>query len=493
MSTEITSMFSSSNSIEYLVEQYMRLESRPKDALVNQKNELDQRNKILSDLDSTLSALESKAERLTDPITDYFAYKNAASSDEDKLIATAGATAQLGNHSISVDRLAIADTRVSKQYTDTDTSFTGFTTDQTFSIEVAHPTDVDESNRESISVTVASSVFTQEDEAVLYDIADAINSAMSTAVTAETIDSNEVVHASVVTEESGKSRLILRTEESGYTYRMDFTDSGDSLLAALEVNAAVQSSGTSGGYITNVGTSATDSELNAKFTVDGLTFYRDSNNVTDALTGVTLKLQDTFATDQTVTVTTDTDTVKGEVNAFLEAYNDALKFLKENTTINSTTYERGALADDITYRGIMYELRNMTITSVSGVSNSDFSKLFNIGIEADSEGYLSIEDDEKFVEALEANSTYVSEIFNASDGIAEEIKSYLDNYVKTGGTIDGSKNNIESQQIYLDDRIDLMDEILAGREAQLRREFTELQDLMYRLSNQQSFFSSFFG
>mgnify|MGYP000285865739 CR=1 FL=1 len=491
MAIDIGSVFSNQSSIERLISQYMALESRPRDDLVSKKDTLNERKTVLSNLDSKLSTLETKVERLTDTITDYFAAKLATGSDNDKFTVSAASSAELGNHNLTVDRLAVSDTRVSKQYTDTDTSFSSFTTDQTFSIEVAHPTDTDSSNRVSISVTVTADKFSQNDDQVLADIADAINSAMTSAVSSETIDSDEVVHASIVTEETGKSRLVLRTEQSGYTYRMDFTDSTDDLLQALEVNAAVQYSGTSGGYITYVGTSATNSELNSKFTMDGLTFYRDSNNVTDALTGVTLQLLDTFSTTETITVNVDTESVKGEVQGFLDAYNEALKFLRTNTQMDPDTYEAGTLSNDYIYRGIITELRTIVSNEVSGVSNSDYSRLSSIGIKADDKGLLSIADSDKFTEALEANATNVSDLFNASDGIAVEIKDYIDNFVDTGGTIDNSKDNIDDQVTYLDDRISYMDEWLLKRETQLREEFARLQDTMARLANQQSFFSSF--
>lgn len=488
---DISSLLGSQNSIEYLVEQYMRYESRPKNDLLDRQSELNSRKTVLSDLDSKLSALQSKAERLSDPITDYFATRSSSESDSDILTSTAGATASLGNHAITIDRLAISDTRVSQQYTDTDTSFSGFTVDQTFEIEVGSPTDLDANNRTSISITVTAADLALDNDEALIEIADAINSAMYTAVTNETIGSEEQIRASVVTEETGKSRIVLRSESSGYTYRMDFTDSADSLLSTLGVSDAVASTGTAGGYITEVGTSATTSMLNSKFNIDGLDFYRDSNNVTDALTGVTLKLLDTAASTQTVTVVADTEGVKGEVNAFLDSYNEAMTYLRENTQIDPSTYKRGALADDITYRGIVYDLRNYTLNEVTGVANSDYSRLFNIGIEADSDGMLSIADSDKFVEAIETNSNYVAELFNASDGLATQLDSYLENYVKTGGSIDSSKNNIDDQLTTLVDRISLMDDILYRREDQLRQEFTSLQEMMYKLQNQQSFLGSF--
>jgi flagellar hook-associated protein 2 len=491
MAVDITTIFDSQAAIDRLIDQFMVLEERPLNRLLDKKEALEEKKSIFSELDSKLSSLKTVTERLTDTITDYFAAKTATTSDSDRFTATASASAQLGNHSITVERLAVSDTRVSKQYTDTNSSFTSFTADQTFYIDVAHPTSSDPSNRVSIAVTVTSATFSKTDDQVLQDIADAINSAMANAVTAETIDSDEVVHASVVTEESGKSRLVLRSEQSGYTYRMNFTDSADSLLTSLEVNSSSQSSGTSGGYITYVGTGVTDSLLNSKFTLDGLTFYRDSNNVTDAVTGVTLQLLDTFTTTETVTITADVDTVKGEVQSFIDAYNEVIKYLRENARYNPDAEQNGALSNELVYKDIINTLRSYIVATVSGASSSTYTKLYNIGIEADDEGLLSIKDLDKFTQALEANSTNVSDLFRASDGVAENIKNYIDTFVRVGGTIDSSKNNIDSQLIDLEDRISFVEELLDKREAMLREEFSKLQEAMVQLTQQQSFFGLF--
>ena len=493
MAIDITSVFDSRNAIDQLVQQYMALESRPRDMLVERKNNLEQRKSVLTDLDSKLSALKTQVDRLTDTLTNYFAAKTATSSNSDYFTVSADYSAQLGNHSLTVTRTASSDTRVSQQYTDSASDFTGFTTDQTFSIEVAHPTDTNPNNRVSISVTVSASSFSQTNDLVLQDIANAINSAMSDAVTADTIADDEVVRATVVNEESGVSRLVLRSNNSGYTYRMNFTDSADGLLSTLQVSAATQATGTSGGYITYVGTGPTDSNLNAQFTLDGLTFYRDSNQVTDALDGVTINLLDTFSTNETLTVSADTDAVRQEVNNFISAYNDVLKFLKKNAQINPDTKERGILSDDVVYKDLYTKLRSITTSVVSGVTNSDYDRLYDMGIEADDDGYLSISDTDKFDSALKANSVYVSDIFRASDGIATQIKNYIDDFVAVGGTIDSSKENIDTTLIDLEDRISLWDETLAKREAQLRQEFAKIQENLAMLNQQQSFWNYFMG
>ena len=74
--------------------------------------------------------------------------------------------------------------------------------------------------------------------------------------------------------------------------------------------------GVNGGYITS------EDNLNSLFTMDGLCFSRDSNKVSDALTGVTFNLLQTFSSAETLTVVKDVESVKSSVNEFISKYND---------------------------------------------------------------------------------------------------------------------------------------------------------------------------
>lgn len=488
---DLSSIYSGQSSIQYLVDQYMQLEGRSRDTLIEQKTKLNKKKSIFSELDSKLSALKTKLDYLTDSIVDHFAAKKSSSSDSAKVGITAETRAVNGNHTITVERLASSDRRVSNQYLDSESSFTGFTTDQTFIIEVAHPTDADANNRIQISVTVGPAVFSGSNDEVLRAISEAINDTMSQAASNKTIEGDEIVHASVVTEESGKSRLVLSSEQPGYTNRMDFGAS--SLLDALAVNANVQSTGAAGGYITFVGSNATDSLLSSKFVIDGLTFYRDSNSVTDAYSGLTFKLLDTFNQPETITVSTDAETVKNDVQEFIDKYNEAVRFLRKNSRMDSDTKERGVLSGDITYSGMLSELRNLVAGSVTTTSSSDYTLLYHVGIEANQEGILSIKNSDKFTTAIEANYHYVADLFSSNDGVAKRLEAFIKNYVKTNGTIDASKNQLDTQVRGLDDRIKYMNEILDKKEKYYFEQFSKLQETMYTLQNQQAFFNSFIG
>ncbi len=477
--------------IEQLIATTLQIEAQPRFILEDRKARLNSRNKVLSDLDSKLSALNKLAKRLTDKLTDHFATKTADSSDSDLFTATVESKANAGSQDISIQRLASSDTRVSKQYTAAGTDLTSFFSSngsQTFDIEVAHPTTADSSNREKISVTINSSGATDDD--VLDEIALAINNAMSSAVTAETIDADERVFASVVHEENGKSRIIFKSEQSGFTNRMVMTDSANSLLSTLEINNSVLVSGTAGGYITDPGTSASDSLLNSELKVNGLTFFRDSNAINDILDGVTITLKNITTATETLKVSTDVEAVKKEIEDFLKAYNDVITYIKQKQKVDPETSARGVLASDSTYTAIRSKFRGIMGDPVTGVASGNPEHLFEIGITAASDGTLSFTDSEKFENALATGSLPISDLFNSTNGVAGQLKTFMKAFIKVGGVIDDSQKSVDNRIKTLDSRIKRFDQRLAKREVQLRKQLAQMQQISVLLGGQAAAFSS---
>jgi len=172
---DLSSIYTGQSSIQYMVDQYMKIESMQRDTLVEQKTKLSSKKSVFSELDSKMSALKTKLEYLTDTIYDNFAAKTTSSSDDTKIKISAESTAVNGNHSVTVERLATSDRRVSAQFVNNASDFASFTTDQTFTIEVGHPTDDDPDNRVELSVTLEASVFSGTNEDVMEAVAEAIN------------------------------------------------------------------------------------------------------------------------------------------------------------------------------------------------------------------------------------------------------------------------------------------------------------------------------
>jgi flagellar hook-associated protein 2 len=294
----------------------------------------------------------------------------------------------------------------------------------------------------------------------------------------------------VVTEVTGKTRLQFKSGQSGFGYRLTFGDSANALLANLEISNNVQAAGTAGGYITAIGTSAEDSALNSKLTVDGLTFYRDSNNIDDIITGTSLTLKNLTTTNETLKISLDSESVRNEVDGFLKSYNDAVTFLRNKSKVDPETKTRGALAGDTTYTYLRTGMRSLFSEQVSGLAVGMPSYLFEIGITAKDDGTLSISDSEKFDNAVEAGSAHIANLFKSSSGIAHKVQTFLEDFVKVGGILDHSRDGLSDQLKSVEQRLTRFDARMAQREEQLRLQFAKMQEASQLLARQSAAFNS---
>ncbi|MCK4577869.1 MAG: flagellar filament capping protein FliD [Candidatus Marinimicrobia bacterium] len=464
--------------IEGLVTQYRSIERTSRQSLEANLTRLESRDSALSTLDSKLSALYTVTDRFTDTLTDVFASKEGSTSDADLITATADSDAQLGSHSLDVNRLASADVRVSSQYVSTDSDFTGLLTDQSFDIIVAHPTDADPNNTFAVTVTVSAATFALTNEEVFDGIADTINAAVSFAISNGDLDATERVTAAAVSEETGATRLLLRSGKSGESNALQFTDT-NGLLNTLKVTRNNTATGSLGGYITAA------ADLDAEFVMDGLTFLRDSNVVSDVLTGVTLELHGTTTTTESFSVEANTETVQTEIEDFINAYNETVNYLATQTGSGSDF--RG----DSTYSLIGYELRSIIYSQVTGASSSDYDRLHKIGISVNNDGTLTLEDASLFTTALTTDESFVSELFTASDGIAARIKDYAHNYTRANGLISNSRQALDISINYQTDRMDDFDDRLDRKVERFRMQLIRLQTVLTQVQSQSAFLSSF--
>ena len=472
-----TSTYGGGLDIEGLVAQYRAIELESRTSLEDRKDTLQSRKTALSELDSKLSALYTLGDRFSDIIQNVFDSRQGESSNTDLFTVSADSTALVGSHSLTISRLASIDTRVSQQYVADDSDFGAIGTDMSFGILVAHPTDGDPNNTEEITVTISAATFSQTNEEVLEDIAIAINDAMSSAATAETIDADEKAVASVVSEESGTSRLVLRSGQSGETYSLQFNDT-DGLLTTLQLNNASQSTGTSGGYMTPA------AELNAQFTIDGLNFTRDSNFVEDALEGVSIQLLNTTSTAETLNITADVETVKAEAQSFIDTYNEVIEYLNEKTMTG------GELLGDTRYSTLKYQLRSIITAVVSDTESTDYDRLSDIGIGINRNGTLYFEDEDAFETALATNTSLVSDIFIGSDGVSVQLNDFIIDYTETGGIISVSEDAIDASLEYQETRLDNFDARLEKKVERFREDLLRLEQVYVQVQQQSSYFSN---
>lgn len=238
--------------------------------------------------------------------------------------------------------------------------------------------------------------------------------------------------------------------------------------------------------VTNL-TAATQTAGNdAQFTINGgPVLTRNSNEISDAIGGVTLRLQSTGTSS--ITVATDNDAILERVQTFIDEFNTSVSRIRELTATGA------ALAGDGSIRNIESYLRSNIFNQVTGVGSS-FQSLAEIGIttgqDFNPETTANIElDSDKFLEALRDDRENVKKLFSNSGGtgVADSIFSYLDTATASSGFLNerGKANGIIDQQITsINDSVARIDARLSLKEARLRRQFTSLEQLSAGFQNQ---------
>lgn len=475
--SSITSIGSStsSTSVDNFVKLYTTKEQSAITNLTNQQSDLTKRLAIYNDLNSYLTALRDRVKNyLSSTTSPLSSARTATSSKPEIFTADAQTSADVGVHSLFVERLASYDTGISKQFTNPATSTALATqyngTTQTFRITIGSGTPVE--------LQIAFNDPNETDESVLKRIKEAINGA------------GLAVTANYVKDSSSTARLTITSSATGNDNSIKLENVGSSTLMrtmrylASGGGRAQYGGGTGGGFIQQ-----STANLDSKFTLDGIAMTRGSNVITDALDGVTLKLvgaQASGAQAETLTIAMSTTSFRAEIDKFIQDYNKAIQYLNDKTKVDSVTYERGALANDFSMTNLKWQLRDSVSRQVSGSDPNAYSVLASIGIDLDRQGVMSVKDEKKLTNALETNPSQVIGLFTSTNGIAQRLQSALNRYVQTGGYIDINKRAVNNKNSFLKNQLNTYQQQLAVKEDALRQQYTTLQKSYSALSSQQT-------
>ena len=453
---------STTPSIDTLVAQYMRIERQPILKLEDQIVSIDNKKSIYSELKSKMTSLRTDVYDLKQQGTlSEFGTKIATSADEDIVTASGDGDAVNGTHLINISQLAKADTIVSDQLVNSDSTVLSSegTGTKVFKITI-------DGEETSISVDLSDG---EDNETILGNVIIAIN------------NSDAETNASLVSDTSSTKKLVLRSDSTGETYAISISDETGTLLNTLGLSDSKQASDTNGGYIYK------DSELNSIFELDGISIINDSNTVEDVLTGVTFNLKGTQDNDDSIQITIEPDkeTIKENLETFFEVYNAVISFIKEQSSVDPETRKRGTFTGDFTFVNLRMNLRIIASSAVSSVSSGNPSIISEVGIEPDDNGYLSISNEDDLDEALDANVSKVEDLFNSTNGIANQIYDLLTPFTKTGGIIDDTTSTFDTKLDHIETRIENLETRLAWKEQNYRKQFIKLQEGFNSLTMQQ--------
>ncbi len=301
-----------------------------------------------------------------------------------------------------------------------------------------------------------------------------------------------IAAASVFSPTSGNSKMSFAARETGYDNRLIFTDDpGESVFSSLGLvgdgNRFAKVDDNSAGYLYTA-TSSTSNQLNSVLTFNGIQVQRNTNVISDLVSGVTVTVKKEMTTEPDIqlTVNSDTSAVKDKIKDFIDKFNDAYKYIKNNSAVSKDS--RGIFAGDTSAQSLMNTFRSIATGDVTGISSGNLKALREIGISFDPTNGLSVSNDSTLTTAIDSKGSQVESLFNSTNGIAARFYTETERYTKADGVITNLKTSLDSNIKYLNDKITSTNDRIDKSGTILRSRYEQLQtQLASLLLNSQSF------
>ncbi|MCC6502391.1 MAG: flagellar filament capping protein FliD [Deltaproteobacteria bacterium] len=445
MSISATSGVVSNIDYQSLITQLVGIRRQSITQLQTDKKGLEITNSAYSNLSSRVKDLVTAADGLRNPAA-FGSFKTTV-SDSNAISASAGSGASYGSHSIVVSTLAKSHKVAADGVAAATSTIAAGAGSFTFQVGAG--------TAQSVPVDAATT---------LTSLKDSINAL------------NAGVTASVVNDGSGPNpyRLILAGTSTGTSNSVTITQNDTSLVFSTTLQAA----------------------QDATFTVDAMSFTRQTNSASDIIPGVTLDLLSADpARTIGVTVSRDTDSISDNVKKLVDAYNGVVSYIKQNNRYDSDTKKAYPFFGDSVARSIADDLRRVFSSAAAGLPDT-MNRLLHAGISTDREGVMSL-DTSKLKNALNSNFDGVVSLFTkgaTTTGFAELIHqsaSSIDDFVD--GRIKGRQDGLKKNMTRIDQDIRQKETQLVSYEEQLRAQFTGLEAMLASLKGQSNALNNYFG
>jgi flagellar hook-associated protein 2 len=410
--------------------------------LTNQENSLDSQVSAYGTFTAALDTLQQALPALEDP--SQLAGFTATVADQNIATATTTSDAVAGQYSLQVNNLATAATLTSQPVVSAATALgTG-----TLTIAVGGA---------STSITIDST------NSSLAGIAAAINSAPG----------NPGVSASIITT-TGGSRLVLTGTTTGAANAITVTPSGGD------------------GGLSTLAFTQTQAAQDASFSINGFPATSASNVVSNAITGVTLNLQQASAVDTptTLTISPDTSSAQAAIDTFVTAVNGVLSSIQTLTGYDPSTQTAGPLNGNATLEAFQNQLQSI-LGQVTGGSGG-VKSLTDLGITAGTDGSYAT-DDTKLGNALSASLASIGNLLGGANGIATQIDNLVDGYTKPGGLLDTINQGLETSLSNVSTQQTALTAQLAAYSATLTAEYNAMDTAVALLKQTQTYLNAEFN
>jgi len=434
--------------VQSLANNLVQAESAPQQALIQKK--IDVSNASISGygtLLSGVSALQSAFAALQDSST--ISPATVQSTDTASFLATSmpGVEAATGFHQVHVTAVAKAQSEISTSFVDGTSIING---------GAAFTLTITPLNGTAKTLNLAAN-------SKASDVVSAINSS-GTGVTASVVNTGGA---------QTPYKIVINSNVTGIAGGFSITDSSGAL------------------GLTNV-TPAQDANL----TVDGVSMSRSSNQITDAIKGVSLTLFAENSSPTVLQVTRDNSALSSNIANLVKTYNELQKTMKTlGDSQSSDPVNGGKLANDSMLRQVQSMVRNM-VTGDSTAPGGKFKALRDIGVTLQVDGSLQT-DSSKLQSALDNNLVDIVTMFTANlgsptnstatkRGIAGDAVKALTALSSPTGLIVNRENNRQKEILGYNDQMTKLQKRMAALLDRYTKQFAAMDALVGNLNSQKS-------
>jgi len=430
---------------------------------------VDPKQKKVTELEETNTAFEQLEERLSTLRTSLQEFttlagggvsKLASSSRESVVSATATNAATNGSYGITVTQLA-------KNFTGSfDTTFSSITAPVLSAINSGDPA-VDRTVSFAIGTGAELTTVNVEVPNGTYTISQFV-SAFNSATTKATASLVNVGTAS-----APQYKIVVTSNNEG--------------IEKGQVNITV------GASVTSLTATTVSQAANAQVDITGIgTVTRPTNSIADVIPGLSLSLSSLG--DSTVKISEDAATTTTKVQAFVDAYNDIVRFITENNLISrndsgaevENTF--GPLASTRTDDGALTAIRSAIASTVTS-SGSSVRIFSDLGITTERDGTLKF-DSSKLQSSVALEPTSVSSVLQRFADAVAATGGTIDVYTRFNGLFDITTNSNKTLITSLNQQIADAEAQITRNEEQMRARFARLESQMSRMQQQQSSLTS---
>ena len=267
-----------------------------------------------------------------------------------------------------------------------------------------------------------------------------------------------------------------------------FASASGQYVLSLKANATGTVAGfsVSGSSLTGVTATEYQTAQDAQFNLNGVSFTRASNSVSDALVGVTLNLSAATVSPVTLSISQAESTAKAKLENLAKSYNDLLTLYKQQTQASSDSSTRGILNSDFALSSLMRQLLTGLMKPLTGTAGSALTgatDLTALGLKLSDTGTLAVDD-----KLLNTSTTLQSRLaaglkigYDADQG--NDLSTRITQMLTSGGVLQERIATEQKMQSDLNTRkTNLQDKLLAV-EARYTAQYSALDALLFKLNS----------